>query len=105
MPNGADIRIRIHSRESAIADLCRKYWLVSSPPNFEFSVEQLADSYGMDVKAIHKVVGQNCTAMGESTQCSVCGKKIIYRNRTTYKQVKTYLLRDWICRECYDKRN
>jgi hypothetical protein len=104
MPNGSDIRLKIKAQESAIAELCRKYWLVSSPPHFQYSVEELAEDYGLDVKAIHKVVGQNCTATGEFTQCAVCGVKIVYRNRTTYKQVKSYLLNEWVCRDCYDKR-
>lgn len=104
MQTGADIRLKINAQESAIAELCRKYWLISSPPHFQYSVEELADDYGLDVKAIHKVVGQNCTATGEQTKCAVCGKKIVYRNRSTYKQVKSYLLSEWICRDCYDKR-
>ncbi len=104
MQSGADIRLKINAQESALAELCRKYWQVSTPPHFQYSVEELAADYEMDAKAIHKVVGQNCTATGEHTKCAVCGTRIIYRNRSTYKQVKSYLLSDWVCRECYDKR-
>ena len=38
MQTGADIRLKINAQESAIAELCRKYWLISSPPHFQYSV-------------------------------------------------------------------
>ncbi|WP_137935847.1 hypothetical protein [Chitinivorax sp. B] len=103
MSSEADITLKINSQEAGIIDLCRKYWLVTNPPNFRYSVEQLADEFGLDVKAIHKVVGHYCCALGEETHCAVCNKAIIYRNRTTYKQVKSYLLSDWVCRDCFNK--
>ncbi|MBB5017869.1 putative RNA-binding Zn-ribbon protein involved in translation (DUF1610 family) [Chitinivorax tropicus] len=103
MSAAADIILKFNSQEPGAVDLCQKYWLVINPPHFHYAIEQLANEFGLDVKAIHKVVGHYCTAAGEHTHCGNCGKAIIYRNRTTYKQVKSYLLSDWICRDCFVK--
>lgn len=96
------IHIDYLSDNTAVIELCKRYWEIDSEGRFVHTLASLSKEAGMSSHNFGELVFSSCDAYTLDDTCASCSSSHIYQNRTDFTRRRKELIQGykWLCNGC-----
>jgi hypothetical protein len=92
------MNVDIFSRDKRISEICSTYWAVDEHGQFNVTVAEITNLFGINSASLLKLVKGNCAAYSDEVFCKICQEPYQFINRSNYNNFSSPA--SWICSDC-----